>query len=102
VRRLIAVLLAMSLASCVFKRIDVQQVDTRAPVIVSSPVKAHLNDGATVVYPNGVTVTSDELVGRGTKYGLNSGDTIVQRVALSEVLGMETSRPRSTSLPRCS
>ena len=98
-RKLIAVLLAISVASCVFRRVDVQQVDTRAPVVVSSPVKAHLNDGATVVYPNGVTVTSDALVGRGTKYGLNSGDAIVQRVALSDVLGMETFRTKVKVAP---
>jgi len=99
VRKLIAVLLSISLASCVFKRVDVQQVDTRAPVVVSSPVKAHLNDGATVVYPNGVTVTSDALVGRGTKYGLDARDAIVQRVALSDVLGMESFRTRVNVAP---
>ncbi len=93
-RKLIAVLLAISVASCVFRGVDVKQVDTRAPVVVKSPVKAHLNDGATVVYPNGVTVTSDALVGPGTKYGLNSGDAVVQRVALSDVLGMETFRTK--------
>lgn len=98
-RKLIAVVLAISMASCVFRRVDVQQVETRAPVVVSSAVKAHLNDGATVVYPDGVTVTSDALIGRGTKYGLTSGDAVVQRVALSDVLGMETFRARVNVAP---
>ena len=94
-KKAIAVLLALSLPSCVFHRVDVQPVDIRAPVAVSSPVKAHLNDGSTVVYPVGVTVTADALVGRGTRYTLAGFvETTIDRVPLADVLGMETYRTR--------
>lgn len=94
-RKAIAVVLALSLTSCVFRHVDVQSVSTKAPVVVASSVKAHLNDGSTIVYPAGVSVTADALVGRGTKHALTSSTpVIVERVPLSDVLGMESFRTR--------
>jgi hypothetical protein len=94
-KKLVAVLLAICMASCVFRRLEIQSVDTRAPVTVSTAVKAHLKDGSTVVYPQGVTVTADALEGRGTKYDLTlTTGTRVERIPLTDVLGMESYRTR--------
>jgi hypothetical protein len=82
------------MASCVFKRLEIQSVDTRVPVTVSAAVKAHLTDGSTVVYPRGVTVTSDALVGPGTKYSLTLVAEPVTRITLADVVGMESYRTR--------
>ena len=94
-KKLVAVLLAVCLASCVFRRVEIHAVDTRVPVIVSTAVKAHLTDGSTVVYPQGVTVTADALQGQGTKYGLTlTSEMKVERIPLADVLGMESYRTR--------
>jgi len=96
VKKYLALILSVALSSsCVSRRVDVEPVNPRTPVTVKSPVKAHLKDGATVVYPEGVTVTTDALLGRGTRYDvtLQSGTT-VDTVPLADVLGMETYRSR--------
>jgi hypothetical protein len=83
----------------VSRRVDVEPVNTRAPVILKSPVKAHLVDGSTVVYADGVTVTGDALKGRGLRYDLklDLGKT-VDTVPLTEVIGMEAYRTRVNPL----
>ena len=98
VKKILAVLLSVTLSACVFisRRMEVQSISTRSPVSVASPVKAHLIDGSTVVYPSGVTVTADALVGPGTRSEptlINS--TAVNTVALSDVVGMESYRTRT-------
>lgn len=94
-KKLVAVVLAIAMTSCVFRRVEVRSVDTRAPVTVATPVKAHLKDGSTVVYPGGVTVTADALQGRGTKYGLTLvTGTQIDRIPLADVVGMESYRTR--------
>ncbi|HSB53881.1 MAG TPA: hypothetical protein VLD58_05970 [Gemmatimonadales bacterium] len=87
------------LAGCfVIRRVRVDEV--RAPVRdsvqVSTPVKAHLLDGSTVLYNNGVTVRQDRLVGPGQRYGLRLQLVeVVQSVAVDSVIGMETFRPNT-------
>lgn len=96
-KKALVVVLALSLVSCVFisRRVEVTSISTREPVTVSSPVKAHLKDGSTIVYPNGMTVTTDALVGEGNSFDLTlSFTTRVQRVPLADVLGVETFRTR--------
>jgi hypothetical protein len=69
--------------------------DTVPPdsVSVSSPVKAHLLDGHTVVYPNGLTIARDTLRGSGTRYDLRLHQIgTVSLVPLDSVLGMENYR----------
>jgi hypothetical protein len=98
VKRILVILLSFSLAACVFmsRRLDVQSISTRTPVTVSSPVKAHLKDGSTVVYPWGVAVTADALVGEGSRHDATlKNATSVERVDLSEVLGLESYRTRT-------
>ena len=92
-KKVLVVLLSVALVSCVFvsKRVDVTSESTREPIAVKRPVKAHLNDGSTVVYSNGVTVTTDALVGAGVQYNTTRSATkAVQRVPLSDVIGMES------------
>lgn len=95
-KRCLALLVSITLvSSCISRRVDVEPVNTRAPATVKSPVKAHLTDGSTVVYPDGVRVTADALLGRGTRYDLTlQTGTIVESVPLADVLGMETYRTR--------
>jgi hypothetical protein len=98
VKKILAVLLSVTLSACVFisRRMEVESISTRSPVSVASPVKAHLKDGSTVVYPSGVTVTADALVGRGTRYEATLvNSTAVNTVALSDVVGMESYRTRT-------
>jgi len=83
----VAVLLAVGMASCVFRRVEIHPVDTRVPVTVSTAVKAHLKDGSTVVYPQGVTVTADALQGPGTKYGLTFDRVLRQPPARASAPG---------------
>lgn len=85
--------LALSAAACVWisHRVDVQQVDIRSTITVTSPVKAHLKDGSTVVYRQGVRVTGDSLLGAGIRYNLTlTESTSVDSVPLDSVLGLET------------
>jgi hypothetical protein len=89
------VLCATVSSACISRRVDVEPVSTRAPVLVTSAVKAHLKDGATVVYPDGVRVTGDALEGKGTRYDVTlKTATIVESVPLADVIGMETFRTR--------
>lgn len=79
---------------CVFfKDIDVTPVERRDGVEVRTTVKAHLKDGSTVVYANGVTVTKDALLGAGRGYNLKLEETgVVQAVPLNSVVAMESFR----------
>ena len=95
-KRCVAIVLAVAtVVSCVSRRVDVEQVGTAAPVLVKSPVKAHLKDGSTVLYPDGVSVTADALQGTGTRHDIGlQTSTVVHSVPLADVLGMETYRTR--------
>jgi hypothetical protein len=61
-------------------------------MVVVGPVKAHLRDGSTVVYPPGVVVTMmvGTLRGAGTRYNYALTDaTPVESVPVEMVVGME-------------
>jgi len=94
-RALSALLLLVALAAsaCIIKagRTDVVPVDPGTPVVLSTPVKAHLRDGSTVLYRRGVTVAADSLVGPGTRFGLGLADSAqVTALAIADVAGMES------------
>jgi hypothetical protein len=62
-------------------------------VTVQSALKAHLVDGATIVYQHGATLTRDTVWGAGIRYNLTLTDSApVRRVPLDSVLGMESFR----------
>ncbi len=89
----LAAMLSLTFQSCVFRRVTVDSVPTRPPVAVTTPVKAHLKDGSTIVYAKGVRVESDALVGAGTRYDLTlSHPEAVSHVPLESVVAMETFR----------
>lgn len=97
-RRPLLVLLALLTGCFVIRRVRVDEV--RAPVRdsvqVSTPVKAHLLDGSTVLYNNGVVVRQDRLVGPGQRYGLRLQLVeVVQSIPVDSVVGMETYRPNT-------
>lgn len=66
--------------------------DGDRPYAVSSPIKAHLLDGSTVVFTDGASVTRDAINGYGLRYALleNERSIAVNDVALDSVVGMET------------
>lgn len=85
----------MSAARCVFisRRVDVQPIAVRDGITVKSPVKAHLKDGSTVVYANGVNVSDGALKGPGVRYDITlKQSTVVDSVPLDRVVGMESFR----------
>src|SRR5512143_3790391 len=98
-----ALLLALTLLTGCFVirrvRVDEMRAPVRDSVQVSTAVKAHLLDGSTVLYDNGVTVRQDRLVGPGQRYGLKLQLVeVVQSVALDSVVGMETYRPHTDAI----
>ena len=87
--------LAISAAGCIYHRVQVQQILPRDAVAVTSPVKAHLKDGSTVVYSNGVTVSGGMLRGAGTRYDLALLQSAgVDSIPLDSVVGMESFQTR--------
>ena len=58
---------------------------------ITTPVKAHLVDGSTVRFPNGVSLSDGVLVGTGQRVGLKL-ETMppVMRMPLDSVVGMES------------
>ena len=62
------------------------------PYAVSSPIKAHLLDGGTIVFADGAMVTRDAISGHGLRYALleNERSVPVTGVPLDSVVGVET------------
>jgi hypothetical protein len=95
--RLLSVLAgALLLWSCILVR-KVRVDEVRAPVQdsvqVKSPVKAHMLDGSTILYPNGVFIRQGRLIGAGQRYGLRVQFVeVVQAVPADSVVGMERYR----------
>ena len=98
-RRALALLLAATIAApaCMFQHVDVRPIplDARSQFI-ASPVKAHLKDGSTVVFTEGVTIGDGLLRGRGTRHDLDLTRAIpVDSVPLDSVAALENFRTRS-------
>jgi hypothetical protein len=59
--------------------------------VVRSPVKAHLADGGTVVFPSGASVGRGQITGSGQAYPLLGGTPVPRgAVPLDSVVGLET------------
>jgi hypothetical protein len=100
VRALLSALVVSGAGCFVFHRVEVQQVVPRDAVVVTSPVKAHLKDGSTVVYAYGVTVSGGTLRGPGRRYDLTLKQSAeVDSVPLDSVVGMESSQTRVNAAP---
>jgi len=94
--RLATAFLTLGVCACIISRgvevsrLTVSRSDSAA---VRSPVKAHLIDGAIVVFPSGVVVAHDQVVGAGRRYTPTLRETTsVRSVSLDSVLGMEAFR----------
>lgn len=84
--------LVVLVAACVVSRgVKVEPLTPAAVTRVTSPVKAHLKDGSTVVFPNGVALEGRFLEGDGTRYDLSlQSSQPVSSVPLDDVAAMES------------
>lgn len=84
------------LVSCVTVRhIDINSVepsdDSAETITVETPVKAHLTDGATVMFPKGVTVGDNKVRGQGLRYDITlTTSEPVTEIDLETVAAMES------------
>jgi hypothetical protein len=90
----------LAAVACVFvnysKGVEVKPVDKNARTYeVRSPVKAHLIDGSTVVYDDGIVVTSSAIVARkqARRYGVLNETLPVTTIPLDSVIGLESFHP---------
>ncbi|HVF39750.1 MAG TPA: hypothetical protein VM939_07610, partial [Gemmatimonadaceae bacterium] len=77
--------------ACIFQSAQVRPLNPKSPPVdVKSPVKAHLLDGSTVLYPNGVRLSNNVLVTPGSRYMLGSTTGVPSGpIPLDSVVGME-------------
>src|SRR5258705_1480741 len=90
--RRVALPLVLLVSACihVYQSIRPRPLDPHAPVVVTTPVKAHLVDGSTVVFLAGVTVDSTQVRGDGNRYSLTLRDSAaVTSIPLDSIVGME-------------
>ena len=90
---IVALLSFLLLTSCAIRDLEVTPIDTTStePITVNSPVKAHLTDGSTVVFEEGVTVVDGHVTGEGRKYDVTLDTSVrVSSVALDDVAAMES------------
>ena len=92
----------LGLGACViFRQVQVKPVE-RAAGTIQSPVKAHLLDGSTVVYRQGVTLDRDTLHGAGQRFALGdpaAAPAAVRAVPLDSVAAMESFTDRVNVAP---
>lgn len=94
--RTVLLLVCFALVSCVtVRKLEVTAVDydgdAETPITIVSPVKAHLKDGSTVVFPKGVTVADGKVNGDGFKYNitLERREPVIE-VDVDDVAAMES------------
>lgn len=96
-RRAVLPLVLLVSACFIYRNVRVESLERPGTagdsVSVTSPVKAHLVDGSTVVFRHGVRVVGGTVWGAGTRYGLALRDSAaVTSLALDSVVGMESFR----------
>jgi hypothetical protein len=92
VDRRVALSLLILASACVhvYQSVRGRPLDPHTPVSVTTPVKAHLLDGSTVVFRSGVTVDSASVRGDGNRYSLTLRDSAaVTSIPLDSIVGME-------------
>jgi hypothetical protein len=92
--RLVSLLLLLLTGACfIVRRPVVVEVERTDSVRVRTPVKAHLVDGSTVVYPKGMVLASRRLTGAGTRYDLRLSNPMeIGELPLDSVVGLESFR----------
>lgn len=94
-RRLMVLLLVIGASACIISRgVQVTRVvrptEAGDTVIVRSPVKAHLLDGSTVLFRQGMEISRDNVWGDGMRYGVTLRDSApVHDVPLDSIIGIE-------------
>ena len=91
-----AMVLTGGMVTCTVTTLRIETVSPSAAQLVSSPVKAHLRDGSTIMFPNGAFVGDNRVAGTGMRYDIgltpvNPGSTYIA-VPLDSVLAMESFR----------
>jgi hypothetical protein len=101
VSRIVSVVAACAALACTVRYVGIEQVPRTADsVTVATPVKAHLLNGQTVVFPDGITLARDTVRGTGTRYDLRlqpAGPAAT--LPLDSVLGLEAYRTRVDAVP---
>ena len=100
-RALVLVLsVAVAVPACVFQHVDVRPIAVAdRSQVVDTAVKAHLKDGSTVVFPDGVTIGNGLLRGRGMRHDLALAQaTPVASVPLDSVAALEVFRTKENGL----
>ncbi|MYD00656.1 MAG: hypothetical protein F4X13_15495 [Gammaproteobacteria bacterium] len=87
-----AAVLVGAIGSCV-TNVRYESVPLAGPRVVRSPVKAHLVDGSTIVFSDGITIDNSLVTGDGARYDIRLNPVgAVPGVALDSVLAMESFR----------
>ena len=95
-RRTLVACLPLAGAACVLVSISrgtqVRALDPRQPYDVKSPVKAHLKDGSTIVYEDGIHVQGNTLMARGNgrRVGALNEYLPLEPIPFDSVVGLET------------
>ncbi|HSD30808.1 MAG TPA: hypothetical protein VLB49_02775 [Gemmatimonadales bacterium] len=101
VRWFVSMVAACVALACTVHYVAIEQVPrTGDSVAVATAVKAHLLNGQTVVFPDGITLAHDTVRGSGTRYDLRlqlAGPVSV--LPLDSVLGLEAYRTRVDAVP---
>lgn len=74
----------------VFRSVETTELSTTVPTSVSTPVKVHLVDGATVVYATGAQIGGGRIAGNGVRHEIDGTSRPTASVALDSVVGVET------------
>ena len=85
---LLAVIVTTGGCAILVRKVEVREL-TEPATTVKSPVKVHMRDGSTVVFPSGATIDSTMVRGSGQHFdALQRGIGTVARVPLDSVLGI--------------
>jgi hypothetical protein len=77
----------------IFRGVRSEAVNPSAPPdSIASPVKVHLSDGSTILYPAGVVVAGDSIRGTGKRYDILAEHVspVAGPIALDSIAAMET------------
>ena len=90
------ILLSGSTQACItFTDLKHESIPLTGPRKVRSHVKAHLLDGSTVIYRDGVTISAGRVTGDGVRYDIRLDPAgSVGDIALDSVRAMESFRNR--------
>lgn len=90
-RALVILVVALFTVQCVVQRTEIRQINKTQPTDVRSPLRAHLQDGSTVVFASGARITADAVEGDGERHNFaRSVVDRVTRVRLADLVGIET------------